>query len=145
MNRAYVGHGHGRGQGALAAEHVGEAFVRFLNAEFEGFGGWKRWVYRRVETIRNEKEKEWWNDWCENFHLPARFRFGRITIKEKWENLPRENHKKSDVRFEPPIGSTRGSKFNAQTRAFEKLVLIFTFYIFSKNWEMRLLNTWSTM
>ena len=36
MNRAYIGQGHGRGQVALEPEQVGEAFVRFLNAEFEG-------------------------------------------------------------------------------------------------------------
>ena len=32
MNRAYVG----RGEGGVAADQVGDAFVRFLNAEFEG-------------------------------------------------------------------------------------------------------------
>lgn len=32
MNRAYVA----RGDSGLTAEQVGEAFVRFLNAEFEG-------------------------------------------------------------------------------------------------------------
>ncbi|KAF3894691.1 RNA polymerase II elongator complex subunit [Trichophyton interdigitale] len=36
MNRAFAGHGHGMGQGKLNGEEVGEAFVRFLNAEFEG-------------------------------------------------------------------------------------------------------------
>lgn len=36
MNRAFAGHGHGMGQGKLNEEEVGEAFVRFLNAEFEG-------------------------------------------------------------------------------------------------------------
>ncbi|KAF3491035.1 RNA polymerase II elongator complex subunit [Arthroderma uncinatum] len=35
MNRAYAGHGQGMGQGTLNQEEVGEAFVRFLNAEFE--------------------------------------------------------------------------------------------------------------
>lgn len=35
LNRAYVG----RGAGALAAEQVGDAFVRFLNAEFSGAAG----------------------------------------------------------------------------------------------------------
>lgn len=35
MNRAYVGQGHGRGQGALGGDQAGDAFVRFLNAEFE--------------------------------------------------------------------------------------------------------------
>lgn len=32
MNRAYVA----RGESGLGAEQVGDAFVRFLNAEFEG-------------------------------------------------------------------------------------------------------------
>lgn len=36
MNRAYLGQGHGKGQGMMGAEQVGEAFVRFLNGEFEG-------------------------------------------------------------------------------------------------------------
>lgn len=36
LNRRYIGHGHGTGQGSLAPERVGDAFVRFLNHEFEG-------------------------------------------------------------------------------------------------------------
>lgn len=36
LNRKYIGHGHGAGQGALAPERVGDAFVRFLNHEFGG-------------------------------------------------------------------------------------------------------------
>ncbi|WEW59113.1 kti12, chromatin associated [Emydomyces testavorans] len=36
MNRAYLGQGHGKAQGSMGAEQVGEAFVRFLNGEFEG-------------------------------------------------------------------------------------------------------------
>lgn len=35
MNRAYVA----RGDGGLTAVQVGDAFVRFLNAEFEGVEG----------------------------------------------------------------------------------------------------------
>ncbi|KAI1939623.1 kti12, chromatin associated [Ophidiomyces ophidiicola] len=35
MNRAYLGQGHGKGQGAMGMEKVGEAFVGFLNGEFE--------------------------------------------------------------------------------------------------------------
>ncbi|KAM5435532.1 kti12, chromatin associated [Microsporum canis] len=35
MNRAFAGHGQGMGQGTLNEEEIGEAFVRFLNAEFE--------------------------------------------------------------------------------------------------------------
>jgi protein KTI12 len=36
LNRRYIGHGHGAGQGSLAIESVGDAFVRFLNHEFGG-------------------------------------------------------------------------------------------------------------
>lgn len=37
LNRAYIGRGHGAGgPGALTADQVGDAFVRFLNAEFGG-------------------------------------------------------------------------------------------------------------
>ncbi|QSS53946.1 toxin-insensitive protein [Histoplasma capsulatum var. duboisii H88] len=36
MNRAYLGQGHARGQKGLRTEQAGDAFVRFLNAEFEG-------------------------------------------------------------------------------------------------------------
>jgi protein KTI12 len=36
LNRRYIGHGHGAGQGSLAIERVGDAFVRFLNHEFGG-------------------------------------------------------------------------------------------------------------
>ncbi|CEJ57445.1 hypothetical protein PMG11_06137 [Penicillium brasilianum] len=36
LNRRYIGHGHGTGQGSLAPERVGDAFVRFLNHEFGG-------------------------------------------------------------------------------------------------------------
>ncbi|KAF7714501.1 Uncharacterized protein PECH_000371 [Penicillium ucsense] len=36
LNRKYIGHGHGAGQGSLAPEKVGDAFVRFLNHEFGG-------------------------------------------------------------------------------------------------------------
>ncbi|KMO99916.1 hypothetical protein DIZ76_012378 [Coccidioides immitis] len=36
MNRAYLGQGHGKGPGSMGSEQVGEAFVRFLNGEFEG-------------------------------------------------------------------------------------------------------------
>ncbi|KAG5293961.1 toxin-insensitive protein [Histoplasma capsulatum G186AR] len=36
MNRAYLGQGHARGQKGLGTEQAGDAFVRFLNAEFEG-------------------------------------------------------------------------------------------------------------
>ncbi|KAK2784656.1 hypothetical protein FQN51_003978 [Onygenales sp. PD_10] len=39
MNRAYVGGGHLRGQSGLGVEQAGDAFVRFLNAEFEGLEG----------------------------------------------------------------------------------------------------------
>lgn len=35
LNRAYIG----RGAGALSAEQIGDAFVRFLNAEFSGAAG----------------------------------------------------------------------------------------------------------
>ncbi|KLJ06720.1 hypothetical protein EMPG_17782 [Blastomyces silverae] len=36
MNRAFLGGGHSRGQKGLETEQAGDAFVRFLNAEFEG-------------------------------------------------------------------------------------------------------------
>ncbi|KAL1963077.1 hypothetical protein VTN77DRAFT_8723 [Rasamsonia byssochlamydoides] len=36
LNRAYVGQNHGQGKGALRVEQVGDAFVRFLNAELAG-------------------------------------------------------------------------------------------------------------
>ncbi|OJD11852.1 hypothetical protein AJ78_07465 [Emergomyces pasteurianus Ep9510] len=36
MNRAYLGQGHARGLKGLETEQAGDAFVRFLNAEFEG-------------------------------------------------------------------------------------------------------------
>ncbi|EPS27114.1 hypothetical protein PDE_02055 [Penicillium oxalicum 114-2] len=36
LNRKYIGHGHGAGQGSLAPEKVADAFVRFLNHEFGG-------------------------------------------------------------------------------------------------------------
>ncbi|KAI5289010.1 hypothetical protein KEM54_004570 [Ascosphaera aggregata] len=36
MNRAYVGQGHGRATGGLHVDQTGDAFVRFLNAQFEG-------------------------------------------------------------------------------------------------------------
>ena len=36
MNRAYAGQGHGLGSGTVKTDQAGEAFVRFLNAEFEG-------------------------------------------------------------------------------------------------------------
>ncbi|KAG5292369.1 toxin-insensitive protein [Histoplasma ohiense] len=39
MNRAYLGQGHARGQKGLGTEQAGDAFVRFLNAEFEGMEG----------------------------------------------------------------------------------------------------------
>ncbi|KAK2875681.1 hypothetical protein FQN49_001514 [Arthroderma sp. PD_2] len=39
MNRVYAGQGQGMGQGTLNPEEVGEAFVRFLNAEFEEMSG----------------------------------------------------------------------------------------------------------
>jgi protein KTI12 len=35
LNRAYIG----RGAGGLAADQIGDAFVRFLNAEFSGAAG----------------------------------------------------------------------------------------------------------
>lgn len=39
LNRAYVAQNQGQGKGALSADQVGDAFVRFLNAEFAGEGG----------------------------------------------------------------------------------------------------------
>ncbi|KAJ5909516.1 hypothetical protein N7504_004159 [Penicillium tannophilum] len=36
LNRTYIGRGHGAGQGGLAAEQIGDAFVRFLNSSFGG-------------------------------------------------------------------------------------------------------------
>ncbi|KAJ5593987.1 uncharacterized protein N7459_000195 [Penicillium hispanicum] len=36
LNRVYIGHGHGAGQGGLAPEQIGDAFVRFLNSTFAG-------------------------------------------------------------------------------------------------------------
>lgn len=36
LNRAYVGQGHGQGKGTLRIDQVGDAFVRFLNAELAG-------------------------------------------------------------------------------------------------------------
>lgn len=36
LNRAYIGRGHGAGPGALTADQIGDAFVRFLNAEISG-------------------------------------------------------------------------------------------------------------
>lgn len=36
LNRTYIGRGHGAGQGGLAAEQIGNAFVRFLNSSFGG-------------------------------------------------------------------------------------------------------------
>ncbi|KAJ5793450.1 Chromatin associated protein KTI12 [Penicillium paradoxum] len=36
LNRAYIGRGHGAGSGALTADQIGDAFVRFLNAEISG-------------------------------------------------------------------------------------------------------------
>lgn len=36
LHRSYIGRGHGAGGGALAADQIGDAFVRFLNAEFSG-------------------------------------------------------------------------------------------------------------
>ncbi|KAJ5626288.1 hypothetical protein N7510_002597 [Penicillium lagena] len=36
LNRAYIGHGHGAGQGGLTADQIGDAFVRFLNADLSG-------------------------------------------------------------------------------------------------------------
>lgn len=36
LNRAYVGQNYGAGKGALAPDQVGDAFVRFLNADFGG-------------------------------------------------------------------------------------------------------------
>jgi protein KTI12 len=36
LNRAYIGHGHGVGQGGLSADQIGDAFVRFLNADLSG-------------------------------------------------------------------------------------------------------------
>jgi len=37
LNRAYIGFGHGGG--ALTVDQIGDAFVRFLNAEFSGTAG----------------------------------------------------------------------------------------------------------
>ena len=34
LNRRYVGYGHGVAQGGLAADQIGDAFVRFLNSSF---------------------------------------------------------------------------------------------------------------
>ncbi|ODH27520.1 hypothetical protein ACO22_04152 [Paracoccidioides brasiliensis] len=39
MNRAYLSQGHARGQKGLGVDQAGDAFVRFLNAEFEGVVG----------------------------------------------------------------------------------------------------------
>lgn len=36
LNRSYIGRGHGPGGGSLSADQIGNAFVRFLNAEFSG-------------------------------------------------------------------------------------------------------------
>lgn len=36
LNRAYVGGNYDRGKGGLSSEQVGDAFVRFLNADFAG-------------------------------------------------------------------------------------------------------------
>lgn len=36
LNRQYIGHGHGAGIGGLAADQIGDAFVRFLNSSFSG-------------------------------------------------------------------------------------------------------------
>ncbi|KAJ5623430.1 hypothetical protein N7490_012035 [Penicillium lividum] len=36
LNRVYIGHGHGVGQGGLAADQIPDAFVRFLNSTFGG-------------------------------------------------------------------------------------------------------------
>lgn len=36
LNRSYIGRGHGSGGGALSVDQIGDAFVRFLNAEFSG-------------------------------------------------------------------------------------------------------------
>lgn len=36
LNRQYIGHGHGAGMGGLAADQIGDAFVRFLNAAISG-------------------------------------------------------------------------------------------------------------
>lgn len=38
LNRAYVAQNQGQGKGALSPDQVGDAFVRFLNAEFAGEG-----------------------------------------------------------------------------------------------------------
>lgn len=37
LNRSYIGFGHGGG--ALTVDQIGDAFVRFLNAEFSGAAG----------------------------------------------------------------------------------------------------------
>ncbi|KAJ5153492.1 uncharacterized protein N7482_009970 [Penicillium canariense] len=39
LNRKYIGHGHGAGQGTLTIDRIGDAFVRFLNHEFGGCRG----------------------------------------------------------------------------------------------------------
>lgn len=36
LNRQYIGHGHGAGIGGLAADQIGDAFVRFLNSTLSG-------------------------------------------------------------------------------------------------------------
>jgi protein KTI12 len=36
LNRAYVGQNQGQGKGSLSIDQVGDAFVRYLNAEFAG-------------------------------------------------------------------------------------------------------------
>ncbi|KAJ5733704.1 hypothetical protein N7493_002490 [Penicillium malachiteum] len=36
LNRSYIGRGHGAAQGALTADQIGDAFVRFLNSNFGG-------------------------------------------------------------------------------------------------------------
>ncbi|KAJ5884780.1 RNA polymerase II Elongator complex associated protein Kti12 [Penicillium taxi] len=35
LNRTYIGHGHGAGNGGLAADQIGDAFVRFLNSALD--------------------------------------------------------------------------------------------------------------
>lgn len=39
LNRRYVSHGHGEKQGGLAADQIGDAFVRFLNSTIGGEDG----------------------------------------------------------------------------------------------------------
>jgi protein KTI12 len=39
LNRRYLSHGHGEKQGGLAADQVGDAFVRFLNSSIGGEDG----------------------------------------------------------------------------------------------------------